>query len=121
MIARLAADAVMLLHFGFILAVLFGGLLVLRYPRAVWLHLPILLWGVGIELLGGLCPLTTVENRLRRLAGEEGYPESFVEHYVAPIIYPAGLTRDLQYVLAGLVLLVNGLVYGWIIYRRRRG
>lgn len=120
MIARLGADLVMLVHFGFILAVIFGGLLVLRYPRAAWLHLPVAAWGAGIEITGGVCPLTHVENRLRRMAGEQGYEASFVEHYLAPVIYPGGLTRHTQLVLAALVLLINALIYGWA-WRRRRG
>jgi len=120
MLYRLAADAVLLLHFTFILAVVFGGLMVLRWPRSIWLHLPVLAWGAGIELAGAVCPLTTIENRFRILAGEQGYAGGFVEHYIVPIIYPPALTRDLQFVLAGAALGFNALVYGWIFYRRWR-
>ncbi|MDH4107592.1 MAG: DUF2784 domain-containing protein [Gammaproteobacteria bacterium] len=117
---RLAADAVLLLHLAFVLAVIFGGLLALRWPRAAWLHLPVMAWGVGIELAGAVCPLTSVENHFRALAGQRGYAGGFVEHYIVPVIYPPALTRDLQFVLAGVVLGVNLLVYGWILYRRHR-
>lgn len=120
MLYRFAADAVLLLHFAFILVVVFGGLMVLRWPRSVWLHLPVLAWGVGIELAGAACPLTTIENRFRVLAGEQGYAGGFVEHYIVPIIYPPALTRDLQFLLAGAALVFNALVYGWAFYRRRR-
>jgi len=121
MLYRMAADAVLLVHFAFILAVVFGGLLALRWPRSMWVHLPVLAWGAGIELAGAVCPLTTIENRFRVLAGEQGYAGGFVEHYIVPIIYPPALTRDLQFVLAGAVLGFNALVYGWIVFRRRRG
>lgn len=120
MTARLAADAVLLLHALFVLFVVAGGLLVLWRPVLAWLHLPAAAWGVVIELFGWLCPLTTLENRLRRAAGEAGYDGGFVEHYVVPLLYPPGLTRGLQFWLAGVVIAVNLLVYGFLLYRRRR-
>ena len=73
----------------------------------------------GIEIIGGICPLTTVENALRRAAGESGYPGGFVEHYIVPLLYPVGLTRETQYWLAAFALTVNLLIYGIVIYRRR--
>ena len=121
MLYRIAADTVLLVHFAFILAVIFGGLPALRWPRSMWLHLPVLAWGAGIELAGAVCPLTTLENRFRVLAGEQGYAGGFVEHYIVPIIYPPALTRELQFVMAGAVLGFNALVYGWIAFRWRRG
>ena len=120
MIHRLAADAVLLLHLGFILFVLLGGLLALRWRRAPLLHLPAVAWGVYIELSGGLCPLTPLENRLRIAAGEAGYTGGFIEHYLLTLIYPAGLTPQIQYVLAAVVVGVNGLAYAWVWRRRRR-
>ena len=120
MLHRIAADAVLLLHLAFIVFVLLGGLLALRWRRAPWLHLPAVAWGVYIELSGGLCPLTPLENSLRRAAGEAGYDGGFIEHYLLPVIYPAGLTQEIQYVLAGIVLVVNVLAYGWVWRRRRR-
>jgi len=120
MSAHAAADLVVLLHFGFIVFVLAGGLLVLRRPRYAWLHLPAVAWGAGIELFGGVCPLTPLENALRRAAGEAGYAEGFIAHYLLPLIYPAGLTREIQIGLGLLVLLVNVLIYGSVALRRRR-
>ena len=120
MIHRLAADAVLLLHLGFILFVLLGGLLVLRWRWAPLLHLPAAAWGVYVELSGGLCPLTPLENRLRSAAGEAGYTGGFIEHYLLALIYPAGLTHEIQYVLAAIVVGVNGLAYAWVWCRRRR-
>lgn len=120
MLDRLAADAVLVLHLAFIVFVLLGGLLALRWRRAPWLHLPAAAWGVYIELSGGLCPLTPLENSLRRAAGEAGYAGSFIEHYLLPVIYPAGLTQEIQYLLAAIVLGMNALAYGWVWGRRRR-
>ncbi len=117
---RIAADAVLLLHLAFVLFVVLGGLLVLRWTWLAWLHLPAAVWGIGIEIVGGICPLTTLENTLRRSAGDSGYPGGFVEHYVVPLIYPADLTRATQFWLAATALVINVLIYGWILHRRRR-
>lgn len=119
MLYRLAADAVLLLHLGFIVFVLLGGLLALRWRRAPLLHLPAVAWGVYIELSGGLCPLTPLENRLRALAGQAGFDGGFIEHYLIPLIYPAGLTRDTQLVLAGVALFANLAAYGFVLWHRR--
>ncbi|XKD48605.1 hypothetical protein PA7077_02913 [Pseudomonas aeruginosa] len=99
------------LHLGFILFVLFGGLLPLRWPRLAWLHLPAVAWGCAVEFLGLPCPLTPLENRLRRAAGDAGYSGGFVEHYLLPLIYPAGLTPAVQWILGAIVLLVNLIAY----------
>lgn len=115
---RLLADLVLILHAGFVAFVMLGALLVLRWPRIAWFHVPAVLWGAGIELLGGLCPLTPLENHWRRLAGELGYPGGFVEHYVVTVLYPDGLTRQVQLALGALVLTVNGAIYGWVLWRR---
>lgn len=117
---RIAADTVLLLHVAFVLFVVFGGLLALSYRWGMWVHLPAAAWGIGIELIGGICPLTTVENTLRVAAGESGYPGGFVEHYIVPLLYPVGLTRETQYWLAAIALAVNLLIYGLVIFRRRR-
>ncbi|MDT3677480.1 MAG: DUF2784 domain-containing protein [Burkholderiaceae bacterium] len=117
MLASLAADFVVLIHFGFIVFVVAGGLLVLRWPRAAWVHLPAAAWGAAIVLLGGICPLTPLEQWLRHLAGEADYEGGFIDRYLMPVIYPVGLTRDVQVVLGVLVVGVNLVVYA--IVRKR--
>ena len=120
MLYRLLADLVVLVHFGFVLFVVLGGLLALRWPRAAWVHLPAALWGAGIEFAAGICPLTPLENRFRRLGGEAGYTGGFVEHYVLPVLYPDGLTRGVQLVLGTFVLVLNLVVYAIVWQRSRR-
>lgn len=117
---RLAADAVLILHLGFILFVVLGGLLALRWRWMPWLHLPAVTWAVLLEFCGWICPLTPLENALRQEAGQAGYPGGFIEHYLLPVIYPAGLTRDMQWLLGSLALAINGIVYGVVFWRRRR-
>ncbi|MNZ79669.1 hypothetical protein D3C78_982790 [compost metagenome] len=120
MLYRLAADAVLVLHLGFILFVVFGALLLLRWPRLAWLHLPAVAWGAYIEFSHGICPLTPLENRLRRLAGDEGYSGGFIEHYLVPLIYPGNLTDSMQLLFGLIVVLLNGALYGWLLLRGRR-
>ena len=120
MLLRLSADAVLLLHLLFIAFALLGGLLVLRWRWLAWLHLPAVFWAVTVEALQLLCPLTPVENDLRHAAGQAGYNTGFIEHYLLPIIYPAGLTPVIQLWLAALVLSLNLLVYGLLLWRWRR-
>jgi len=119
MIWRMAADALVLVHLSFILFVLFGGLLLLRWPRLLWLHLPAVTWGIVVECLHLGCPLTPWENQLRRMAGQAGYEGGFIEHYLIPLIYPAGLTAQIQLWLGAIVILVNLAVYAWLIFCRR--
>lgn len=119
MIYRFLADFVLILHFLFIAFVIFGGLLALRSCWIALAHIPAACWGAYIELTGGLCPLTVMEVGLRRTAGDAGYSGSFIEHYLLPIIYPFGLTRDIQFGLAGLVILINVAIYGRLVYRLR--
>ena len=116
---RLLADAVLLLHLGFILFVVFGALLVARRRRWLPLHLAAAGWGFLVEASGADCPLTWAEQYCRRLAGEAGYEGGFIDHYLLPLIYPAGLTRELQIGLGVGVLAVNALLYAWI-WRRGR-
>ena len=116
----LLADAVLLAHAAFVAFVVLGGLLVLRWPRLAWVHLPVVAWGAGIEFTGGICPLTPLENLLRALAHEQGYAGGFVEHYVFGLLYPEGLTREIQVALGVGVLALNGAVYAWLWYRRRQ-
>ena len=125
MIFRLAADAVVTFHLLFIIFVLLGGLLILRWPWTALLHLPAMTWGAAVELLHLYCPLTPLENALRSRAGDQGYDGGFIEHYLIPLIYPAGLTPQIQLWLGGIVLLINASVYGALLVcgvrRFRRG
>jgi hypothetical protein len=122
-IYRSLADLVLVLHLAFIVFVVAGGLLALRWRRAPFVHLPAALWGVFVEVSGGACPLTPLENALRRAAGASGYSGGFIEHYLVPTIYPATLSQPVQLLLAGLVVLTNALVYSvvWRRYRSARG
>ena len=111
MLARVAADGVLVLHFTFVVFVIFGGLLALRWRRVVLLHVPAVAWAVFVELTGTICPLTFVENRLRAAAGLTGYAGDFVGHYLMRVIYPAGLTHTTQMLLAVVVIVVNVAIY----------
>jgi hypothetical protein len=115
---RFAADAVLAVHLAFVLFVTCGGLLVLRIPRLAWLHLPAVVWAAFVELSGSICPLTPLELALRRGAGEAGYGGDFFEHYLVALIYPAGLTRELQMAIGAAVLLINLVVY-FVLWRRQ--
>jgi hypothetical protein len=120
MVFRVLADLTVVLHLAFVAFVVLGGILVARWPRVAWVHLPVTAWGAWVEFAGWICPLTPLENALRVRGGEAGYSSSFVEHYVMPILYPAYLPRELQYALGGFVLLANALVYGFVVRRRQR-
>ena len=114
MLYGLLADFVVFLHLAFVLFVVFGGLLVLRRPRIIWLHLPAARWGAIMEFGGWICPLTPLEVWLRTKAGEEGYQGDFLEHYLMPVLYPSPLTRNIQLALGLAVVIVNLVVYGWL-------
>lgn len=116
----LLADLVVLVHLAFVVFVVVGGLLVFRWGWVVWLHLPSALWGALIELFGWACPLTPLEQWLRRRAGEAGYEGGFVEHYILPVLYPGELTREIQIALGVGVVALNLCVYGWLVRSRRR-
>jgi len=116
-----AADIIVLLHFAFILFVTTGGLLVLRWPRLAWVHLPCVAWGVVVEMTGSICPLTPLEMRFRLAAGDPGYQGDFIDRYLMPIIYPAGLTRGLQIALGLGLLLLNAGIYVVVWRRSKRG
>jgi len=120
MLYRLLADAVLLLHLAFILLVVFGALFVWRFRRLAWLHVPAVVWAGLIEFSGWVCPLTPLENHLRRLGGEVGYAGGFIEHYLLPVIYPPGLSHEMQVALGLAVVALNGLAYGWLLFRARR-
>jgi hypothetical protein len=117
---RFLADAVVLVHLAFILFVAAGGLLVLRWPRLAWVHVPAVVWGALIEFAGWICPLTPLENRLRAAAGDAAYAGGFIDRYIMPIVYPDGLTRGMQLALGIAVIAVNLLIYGRLVIRRKR-
>jgi hypothetical protein len=119
MLYRWLADAVVALHFLFLLFVVLGGLLALRWPKAVWFHIPCAIWGALIEFLGFVCPLTPLENWLRGRGGEREYAGGFIEHYIIPVLYPSGLTRGMQVLLGAAVVVLNIAVY-WRVLRRHR-
>lgn len=118
MSAKSAADFVVLVHLAYILFVAVGGLLVLRRPRLAWAHVPAVVWGVLVELAGWICPLTPLENRLRAAAGDAAYTGGFIDRYIVPIVYPAGLTRGMQLALGAAVIGINLLIYGGLVLRK---
>lgn len=123
LVYSLLADAVFVAHLGFILFVVFGGLLVRARRAWLWIHIPALVWAALLELYGWTCPLTPVENALRRAAGGAGYATGFISHYIHPVIYPMGLTREIQLALGVGVVAVNTAIYTWVavrLHRRRR-
>ncbi|MGE0552662.1 MAG: DUF2784 domain-containing protein [Gemmatimonadales bacterium] len=120
MLARVAADLMVLVHLLFVVYVVAGALLVLRWPATAWLHLPAAVWGALIELTGWICPLTPLENRLRAQGGEAGYAGGFIEHYVLPVLYPDGLTPGNQRALGLMVIALNLALYSLVVRRVRR-
>jgi Protein of Unknown function (DUF2784) len=113
------ADLVLVLHFAFVAFVALGGFLVLRSPQVAWAHVPAALWGAGIELTGGICPLTPLENALRERAGAATYEGDFVARYLLAVLYPEGLTREAQLVLGAAVIVGNAVLYAFAIRRSR--
>jgi len=109
---RLMAEALVLLHFLFILFVAGGGLLVIRWPRLAFVHLPAAIWGAVVEIAGWICPLTPLENHFRRLGSHTSYQGDFLAQYLRLLIYPESLTVTVQYVLGGLVIVLNLIFYG---------
>lgn len=116
---RILADTVFLAHLAFILFVVGGALLALRWPKVAWAHIPAVIWAAFVELSGTLCPLTPWENSLRRSAGGTGFSGGFIEHYLLPVVYPEALTREIQIALGAGLLALNLVVYG-ILWRRRK-
>ena len=111
---QLLADLVVLVHVAFVVFAILGGLLAARWRRLVWIHLPAVIWAVIVEVFGWVCPLTPLENWLRRRGGQAGYPSDFIAHYILPVLYPEELSREVQICLGALVLLINLSVYTWI-------
>lgn len=119
MICALLADLVLLVHLGFVVFVAAGAFLVLWRRGVAWLHVPCAAYGAAIEFFGWVCPLTPLENHLRRRAGEAGYAGGFIENYLEGILYPAGWSR-IHLWLGAAVVVGNALIYGWILWRGRR-
>jgi hypothetical protein len=115
----LLADGVVLIHFAFTAFVIFGGFLTWRWRWLIFAHLPALAWGCWVEVSHSICPLTPLENHLRHLAGEAGYSGGFLAHYLMRVLYPPGLTSEIQWVLAGLLMLINVAAYAGYVRRRR--
>ncbi|MBD3868932.1 MAG: DUF2784 domain-containing protein [Acidobacteria bacterium] len=122
MLFRILADCLVLLHGCFVLFVVLGGLLALKWPRAAWIHVPACIWGALIEFKGWICPLTPLEKWLRVQAGQAGYEGGFVQHYLVPLMYPAGLTAERATTLGLFVVIVNVAIYACVVIsiRRRR-
>ena len=120
MIFSLLANAVLVAHGTFLIFVVLGGLLILRWQRAAWVHVPCALWGAWVAFAGWICPLTPLEVDLRMRAGEAGYTGGFIERYVTSAIYPQGLTREIQIGLGAAVIAVNVAVYVVAIRRAKK-
>ena len=116
---RAAADAILIAHFAFVLFAVLGALLILRWPRLAWLHIPAVVWAAFVEFNAMTCPLTPLEVVLRREAGEAGYAGGFIDHYVMSLLYPEGLTQDTQAMLGAIVVVVNAAIYIVALRRRR--
>jgi hypothetical protein len=119
MLERIAADAVLLLHVAFVLFVVLGGALLLRWPKLAWIHLPAVVWAALVELNGWICPLTPLEVEFRRASGEAGYAGDFLEHYIVVLLYPEGLTRSIQIGLAIVLVAINVAFYAAALRSRR--
>ena len=119
MLFPILAATVLLLHLAFILFALFGAAAVARWRWLIFLHIPTAAWGFFIEITERICPLTYLENYFRVRSGESDYTESFIEHYSLAIIYPDGLTRNAQFMLAGVVVILNVALYGWLFFHKR--
>ncbi|TDY03892.1 DUF2784 domain-containing protein [Thiohalophilus thiocyanatoxydans] len=116
----LLAELTVLLHFLFVVFVAVGALLLLRWPKLIWLHLPALFWGIYIQFSGGYCPLTPLEKTFRQLAGLRLYEGGFINHYLIPIIYPPGLTYEMQILIGIGLIILNVLIYSLFVFRQRR-
>jgi hypothetical protein len=117
---NILANAIVLVHFLFIVFVVFGGLLVIRWPHIVFVHLPAAIWGATVEIFGWICPLTPLENHLHQLAGISSYSGDFIMRYLIPVIYPENLTTTMQQIFGGFVIAINIIFYAIALRRRSR-
>ncbi len=121
MVWNILANLVLLLHLSFLIFVIIGGFFANRWRRLPWIHVPAAAWGTAIEFGGWTCPLTLIENWLRVAGGKAGYPGEFMEYYLTPIVYPEGLTPEIQTYLGLGVILINGIAYSRVRRGRSRG
>lgn len=117
----LLADLVLIVHLAFVVFVLWGGLLMLKWRWIAWLHLPAAVWGAVVEFTGWICPLTPLENWLREQGGKTSYRSDFIAQYLLPVLYPEDLTRNVQFLLGTGVVVLNAVVYWWLWQRQMRG
>lgn len=120
MLYQALAEFVVIAHMAFVAFATLGGFLVIKWKTIVWIHIPAVLWAAFIEFYGWVCPLTPLENWLRLRAGEMGYQSDFIARYLLSVLYPSGLTREFQFVLAIFVIVVNVAIYGCVLKRARR-
>ena len=120
MFFALAADLLIIVHLGFIGFVILGGFMLLKWRWLIFVHLPAVLWGVLLEFQGWICPLTPLEQALRRMSGQQGYTGGFIQHYILPVIYPPALDLDIQLILGVLLILINIIIYLWVFLKPDR-
>ena len=120
MFFALAADLLIIVHLGFIGFVILGGFMLLKWRWLIFVHLPAVLWGVLLEFQGWICPLTPLEQALRRMSGQQSYTGGFIQHYILPVIYPPALDLDIQLILGVLLILINVIIYLWVFLKPDR-
>lgn len=120
MLYQIAADLILFIHFSFIVFVIAGGVLVFKWHWLIWLHIPAVIWGALIVIVGWICPLTPIENMLLKAAGGETYSVSFIERYLVPVIYPSGLNREMFITMGVVIIVVNLIVYTILFVKHKR-
>jgi hypothetical protein len=120
MASKIFADLILIVHLAFILSAIFGSLFVLWKPKLAWIHIPLFLWAGTVNMVSWVCPLTPLEVKYRIQAGQAGYETSFIEHYIEPIVYPVGMTREIEFITGLAVVLLNIFVYITLFHRTRR-
>ncbi|NOQ78813.1 MAG: DUF2784 family protein [Gammaproteobacteria bacterium] len=115
MLFALGADLLVIIHLLFIVFVVLGGFMLIKWHWLIFIHFPAVLWAVLLEFEGWICPLTPMEQALRRMAGQQGYSGGFIQHYIVPVIYPASLEENIQFILGVLLIVINVIIYLWVI------